>query len=88
MVISTPGIESEVDEVSGAVVDSDWAGCRRCRKSTCGGALAVGGMAVKTGSSAQIAIAASIGGASAEYYALTRGFAESLGLASDMQDLG
>ena len=69
-----------------AFVDSDWAGCKTTRKSTSGGILTVGGMAVKTWSSTQGSVATSSG--EAEYYALVRGSAEALGLAAAMADLG
>ena len=48
-------------------VDSDWAGCRRSRKSTSGGVLLFGGAAVRGWSSNQSVIALSSG--EAEYYA-------------------
>lgn len=79
-VVITYGGESEVENAFSACVDSDWGGCRPCRKSTSGGVLTVGGMAVKTWSSAQSSVAT--GSGEAEYYALTRGAAESLGLAA------
>ena len=51
-------------------VDSDWAGCRRSRKSTSGGVILFGGAAVEGWSSNQRVIALSSG--EAEYYAALR----------------
>ena len=61
-----------------AISDSDWAGDKASRKSTSGGLLVVGGVAVKSWSITQKSIATS--SAEAEYYALTKAIAEGLGL--------
>ena len=57
-------------------VDSDWAGCRRSRKSTSGGVIMFGGSAVKGWSSNQRVIALSSG--EAEYYAALKGASSAL----------
>ena len=51
--------------------DSDWAGCRRTRKSTSGGAVLIGNHCVKTWSCTQGPIALS--SAEAEYYSMAKG---------------
>ena len=66
-------------------VDSDWAK-DASRKSTSGGVLVFGGVAVKHWSRVQKSRALSVG--EAEYYALVTGCAEGLGLQSLLQDLG
>ena len=66
--------------------DSDWAGCRRTRKSTSGGVLMVGGGVLKTWSGTQATVALSSG--EAEYNAVTRASAEGLGMVALMGDLG
>ena len=55
--------------------DSDWAGCRRTRRSTSGGAIKIGMHCVKTWSSTQMPLALS--SAEAEYYAMVDGGDES-----------
>ena len=67
-------------------VASDWAGCRRTRKSTSGGCMMVGKHLLRTWSSTQPSIAMS--SAEAEYYALVEGATRSLGLQSMMRELG
>ena len=67
-------------------VDSDWAGCRRTRKSTSGGCMMIGRHLLRTRSSTQPSIAMS--SAEAEYYALVEGATRSLGLQSMMRELG
>ena len=69
-----------------AYVDSDWAGCRRSRKSTSGGVLVFGESAVKGWSSTQAVIALSRG--EAEYYAALKGACTALGFQSMLRDLG
>ena len=66
--------------------DSDWAGCRKSRRSTSGGIMLVDGGCVKNWSSTQATIAQSSG--EAEYYAVVRAAAEALGMKSIMMDLG
>ena len=67
-------------------VDSDWAGCRKTRKSTSGGCMMVGAHLLRSWSSTQPVIAMS--SAEAEYYALVEGATRSLGLQSMMRELG
>ena len=69
-----------------AFVDSDWAGCRKSRKSTSGGILYLGGVAVRAWSSNQNVIALSSG--EAEYYAALKGASSALGFQSMLRDLG
>ena len=63
-----------------AYVDSDWAGCRKTRKSTSGGALVLGTTAVRGWSTNQAVIALSSG--EAEYYAALKGASQALGFQS------
>ena len=67
-------------------VDSDWAGCRRSRKSTSGGVILFGGAAVRGWSSNQGVIALSSG--EAEYYAALKGASCALGFKAMLKDLG
>ena len=67
-------------------VDSDWAGCRRTRKSTSGGVIYFGGSMVRGWSTTQAVIALSSG--EAEYYAALKGASTSLGFQSMLRDLG
>ena len=69
-----------------AFVDSDWAGCRKSRKSTSGGILYLGGVAVRAWSSSQNVIALSSG--EAEYYAALKGASSALGFQSMLGNLG
>ena len=69
-----------------AFVGSDWAGCRKSRKSTSGGILYLGGVAVRAWSSNQNVIALSSG--EAEYYAALKGASSALGFQSMLKDLG
>ena len=66
-------------------VDSDWAKGGE-RKSTSGGIMTVGGVAVKHWSRSQRTRALSVG--EAEYAAMVTGAAEGLGMQALMQDLG
>ena len=69
-----------------AFVDSDWAGCRRTRKSTSGGVLYLGDTPVRGWSSNQAVIALSSG--EAEYYAALKGASAALGYQSMLRDIG
>ena len=66
--------------------DSDWAGCKRTRKSTSGGMCCIGGGLIKSWSKTQSTIAKSSG--EAEFYAASKGLVEGLGLRSIAADLG
>jgi hypothetical protein len=68
-----------------AFVDSDWAGCRKSRKSTSGGVLKVGDHVVKTWSSTQATIATSSG--EAELHAMYDGATRGLGMKTVMEEL-
>ena len=67
-------------------VDSDWAGCRKTRKSTSGGILMLGSTAVRGWSTNQAVIALSSG--EAEYYAALKGASQALGFQSMLRDIG
>ena len=66
--------------------DTDWAGCRRWRRSTTGGYAVRGSHVLKTWCRTQATVALS--SAEAELYGLVRASSEALGLASLHQDLG
>ena len=67
-------------------VDSDFAGCRKSRKSTAGGCVMFDGHLMKAWSKTMATLALSTG--EAELGALTKGAAEGLGMQSLMGDLG
>ena len=69
-----------------AYVDSDWAGCRKTRKSTSGGVLMLGNTAVRGWSTNQAVIALSSG--EAECYAALKGASQALGFQSMLRDIG
>ena len=69
-----------------AYVDSDWAGCRKTRKSTSGGVLMLGTTAVRGWSTNQAVIALSSG--EAEYDAALKGASQVLGFQSMLKDIG
>ena len=66
--------------------DSDWAGCRKSRKSTSGGTVMLGGHCLKTWSRTQAIVAKS--SAEAELYGVVKGAAEGMGMATLIGDLG
>ena len=66
--------------------DSDWAGCRRTRRSTSGGAICLGDHCLRTWSSTQTPIALS--SAEAEYYSMVEGATKALGLKAMLAELG
>ena len=66
--------------------DADWAGCRRTRKSTSGGAVMLGSHCIKTWSKTQAVIAKS--SAESELYGVVRGACEGLGMKTLLKDLG
>ena len=66
--------------------DSDWAGCRKTRKSTSGGVLKVGRHVIKSWSRTQKAVALSSG--EAEVIAVVGGVSEALGVKALAKDWG
>ena len=66
--------------------DTDWAGCRRTRRSTTGGYTSYGTHLLKAWCRTQATVALS--SAEAELYGLVRASAETLGMMSLYQDLG
>ena len=67
-------------------VDTDYAGCRRTRKSTSGGVVMLGKHLIKGWSVTQAVIALSSG--EAEYYGIVKGSSVGLGIRSVLADLG
>ena len=67
-------------------VDTDYAGCRKTRKSTSGGIVMLGTHAIKAWSITQAVIALSSG--EAEYYGIVKGSSVGLGIRSVLADLG
>ena len=68
------------------VVDSDYAGCRRTRRSTNGGMAMWGSHILKTWSTTQSVVALSSG--EAEFYSLVRGACEGMGILALNRDIG
>ena len=66
--------------------DANWAGCRRTRKSTSGGAALLGSHCIKIWSKTQAVVAKS--SAESELYGVVRGTVEALGLSILFQDVG
>ena len=66
--------------------DSDWAGCRKSRKSSSGGCIMRGTHCLKTWSKTQAVIARS--SAEAELYGVIRAATEGLGMLTLMKDMG
>ena len=69
-----------------AFSDANWAGCRRSRKSTSGGALMIGSHLIKCWAKTQATVAKS--SAESELYGIVRASCETLGFLSLMEDLG
>jgi hypothetical protein len=86
MVSTFPRTRLSENLIIDVFTDSDWAGCKRTRKSTSGGILSVSGGIVKTWSKTQSTIARSSG--EAEFYAAAHGAVEAIGLKAIGQDLG
>jgi hypothetical protein len=79
--------QSEEDAVClKGFADSDWAGCRKSRKSTSGGAIMLGTHCLRTWSSTQPVHALSV--AEAEYYALIDASTRCLGVQSMLREMG
>lgn len=66
--------------------DTDYAGCRKTRKSNSGGVVQWGQHTIKTWITAQTMIALSSG--EAEYYGMVKGASIGLGLQSVLKDFG
>ena len=66
-------------------MDTDFAGCRRTRKSTNGGCVMHGMHLIKSWATTQTVIAMSSG--EAEYYGVVKGACEAIGVVSLLQDL-
>jgi hypothetical protein len=66
--------------------DSDWAGCRRTRKSTSGGVIMIGRHCIKSWSSTQGPLALS--SAEAEYYSMVEGALRAKGLQTIGAEIG
>ena len=64
--------------------DTDYAGCKRTRKSTSGGVVMLGSHLIKSWSSTQSVVALSSG--EAEYYGMVKGASVALGLQSVLKD--
>jgi hypothetical protein len=78
----------EADEVEQVVgySDSDWAGCKRNRKSMSGGLATLGGSVLKSWANRQATVALSSG--EAEFYSAAKAAVELIGVKSMMNDLG
>ena len=68
-----------------AIVDTDFAGCRRTRKSTNGGYVMHGTHLIKSWATTQTVTALSSG--EAEYYGVVKAACEAVGIVSLLQDL-
>ena len=68
------------------IVDSDWAGCKRTRKSTSGGVARLGKSVLKPLAATQSVIALSSG--EAAYYGLVKGRSTGLGMKGMLDDAG
>ena len=69
-----------------AWTDSDYAGCKKTRKSTSGGVIMHGQHIIKSWATTQGIIALSSG--EAEYYGIVKGASIALGLRNLMEDVG
>jgi len=81
-------VEFRFQEAPDAVqvyVDTDYAGCRRTRRSTNGGMAMLGGHLLKSWSTTQTVVALSSG--EAEYYGVAKGACEGIGIAGIIEDL-
>jgi hypothetical protein len=78
-------LQSPVETVD-AFSDANWAGCRRSRKSTSGGALMIGSHLIKCWAKTQATIAKS--SAESELYGIVRATCETLGFLSLLEDMG
>ena len=76
----------DVVKVLVGYTDSDWAGCKRSRRSRSGGMIVVGGAVIKSWSNRQATVALSSG--EAEFYSAEKAAAELIGIKSMMRDMG
>ena len=81
----TFGYQSQVGELT-IWTDTDFAGCKRTRKSTSGGVAMLGNHMVKTWCSTQAIVALSSG--EAEYYGIVKGASVGMGIRSLLGDFG
>ena len=78
--------EQEAPRQVEVVVDTDYAGCRRTRRSTNGGFVQHGRHLLKSWSTTQSVVALSSG--EAEFYGVVKGACEGLGVSGLLEDLG
>jgi hypothetical protein len=78
--------QDDADVVLSVFSDSDWAGCRKTRRSTSGGAVLVGSHCLRTWSSTQAPVALS--SAEAEYYAMVDATTRAVGIRAMLLELG
>ena len=81
-----PWQEEEEAKVLRVLVGSDWAGCRRTRRSTSGGITVLGKHPLRTWSSTQKTVATS--SAEAELIAMAEGASRGLGLKTILEEMG
>ena len=77
--------QAKVDTID-LYTDANWAGCKRTRKSTSGGAVMIGQHCIRTWSKTQAVVAKS--SAESELYAAVRTGCEALGTMTMMKELG
>jgi hypothetical protein len=66
--------------------DANWAGCKRSRKSSSGGTIAIGAHLIKSYAKTQALIAKSSG--ESELYGVIRASTEALGVSTSLEDFG
>ena len=79
------GYQDKVEDMT-IWTDTDFAGCKKTRKSTSGGVAMLGNHMIKSWCSTQAIVSLSSG--EAEYYGIVKGASIGLGLKSMMGDLG
>jgi len=77
--------QTETDELT-VLVDSDWAGCHKTRRSTSGGAIVYGRHVLAHWSSTQASVALSSG--EAELNAIVKGLSEAIGVTNLIRSCG